>query len=489
MNNEDIIKKNTFSGLIWRFGERFSAQLISFIVSIILARILLPEQYGIVAIVTIFITLANVFVSSGLGTSLIQKKDADDLDFSSMFYASVLISIILYLILFVSAPFLAALYKNDLLCTVIRIMGLRLPIAAINSIQHAYVSKEMIFKKFFFSTIIGTIISAGVGIYMAYAGYGVWALVAQYLTNSLIDTVVLFITTKWRPKLMFSFNRFKSLFSYGWKIMASSFIGTLFDKIKGLVIGTKYTSTDLAYYNKGEQLPLLVTNNVNSSIETVIFASISKEQDNIANVKKIVKRTIKISAYAMFPVLFGFIAVAEPMIKVLLTDKWLFCVPYIRVVCLGQIFGILSTINLQALKALGKSNTVLNLELLKKPIYLVFIVVGMFISPLAIALANSLYIIVSTIINVIPNSKLIGYSMWSQIKDILSAFVMSSVMMIAVGLLTYISMNVYLLLILQICMGALIYFTLSIIFRVDSFVYILDYLKKILGKKRGKEQL
>lgn len=214
-NEIQTLKNKTISGLFWRFGERITAQIISFVVSVVLARILLPEQYGIVAIVTIFINLANVFVTSGLGTSLVQKKDADELDFSTMFWASIALSLVLYAIIFIISPIVAKIYNNELLTIVLRVMGLKIPIAAINSIQQAYVQRKMIFKKFFFSTIIGTIISAFVGIGMALKGCGVWALVGQYLTNSVIDTCVLWITVKWKPHFMFSRQRFKTLFSYG----------------------------------------------------------------------------------------------------------------------------------------------------------------------------------------------------------------------------------------------------------------------------------
>ena len=301
--NIEELKTKTISGTIWRFGERILAQLISFVVSIILARLLMPEEYGIVALVTIFITFANVFVTSGFGTALVQKKDADETDFSTMFYSGLLLSIILYLILFFAAPTIAKWYNNPLLIPVLRVMGIRLPIAAINSIQQAYVSRKMIFKKFFFSTLFGTIVSAVVGIVMALLKCGVWALVGQYLTNVTIDTIVLFITIDWKPKLLFSFKKFKSLFSFGWRIMAIGVLGTFFDQIRGLIIGTKYTSEDLAYYNRGEHIPNILSNNVKVSLESTLFSAISKVQDNSENVKKALKRTMKISSYIVMPVL------------------------------------------------------------------------------------------------------------------------------------------------------------------------------------------
>ena len=258
--NDNLVelKNKTINGLFWRFGERITSQIISFIVSVILARILLPKEYGIVALVTIFINLADVLVTSGLGTSLVQKKNVDELDFSTMTIASIILSIILYGILFIIAPVISIIYNNELLTAVIRVMGIRIPIAAFNSIQQAYVQKKMIYKKFFYSTLIGTVISAVVGIYMALNGYGVWALVGQYLTTTIIGTIVLFVILDWKPKMRFSQERFKQLFNYGSKIMAAGFIGCLFDQLRGLIIGFKYSSEDLAFNNKGEQFPIML---------------------------------------------------------------------------------------------------------------------------------------------------------------------------------------------------------------------------------------
>ena len=256
------LKQKTISGVFWRFGERITAQLITFVVSIVLARMIAPEQYGIIALTTIFINILNVFVTSGLGTSLVQKKTSDTKDFSTMFYASITLAFILYIILFFTAPIIAKIYDSEILIPLLRVMGLRIPIAAVNSIQQAYVQKKMIYRKFFISTLFGTIVSAVVGIYMAVRGYGAWALVGQYLTNSTIDTIVLFIVIDWKPTLYFSFERFKKLFDFGWKIMISSFIGSLFHQLKGMIIGKKYNAASLAYYNKADQIPSLVKNNV-----------------------------------------------------------------------------------------------------------------------------------------------------------------------------------------------------------------------------------
>lgn len=269
---ESNIKSEILSGLFWKFSERILAQGVSFLVSVILARILTPYDFGIVAIVLIFISLANVFVTSGFSTALVQNKNADKVDFSTNFYCSLLVSIVIYFILFITAPYVASFYNNDQLCMVLRVFSLRIPLSAFSAIQHAYVERNMLFKKYFFSTLFGTLVSGIVGILLAYSGFGVWALVFQYLTNTVIDIVVLLFTVRWRPTLNFSWKSAKSMMNYGWKIFVADFAGTFFEQLRSIIIGKVYTSADLAYYNKGNQLPTLITSNVRC-INNVCFVS------------------------------------------------------------------------------------------------------------------------------------------------------------------------------------------------------------------------
>ena len=471
------IKNKTISGIFWKFGERITAQLITFVVSIILARLIMPEDYGIIALVTVFITLANTFVTNGLGTSLVQKKDSDNKDFSTMFLASIILSIFIYLIIFFIAPFIAKIYHNDLLTIVLRIMGLRIPVAAINSIQHAYVSNKMIYRKFFFSTLFGTIVSAIVGIVMAYYGMGVWALVGQYLTNTTIDTIVLFFTLDWKPKLYFSYLRFKKLFSFGCKVMITGFIGTLSDQLKSLIIGAKYTSADLAYYNRGEQIPSLLTNNVNSTLETVLFSTISKVQDNKKELLSTVRNMMKITTFVAVPAFFGLAAIAKPLIKILLTDRWLFAVPYLIVFSIQSSFSILGMVNLQSIKGIGQSGTMLKLEFIKKPIYLGILLISMFYGPIAIAIGNLIYSVIAFFINAFPNKKFLNYSLKSQIMDVFPPFILGISMALIVYGIGLVNIPLFLKLFIQVIVGISIYLFLSYIFKIDSLEKIVTVIK------------
>ena len=279
---------STLTNLSWKFAERISSQLVSFVVSIVLARILAPSDYGAIAMVMIFVTLANVFVEGGFSSALIQKKDADKLDFSTVLYFSVVFSIILYAVLYISAPYISRFYGKDyeILTPVLRVIGLQVIVFGVNSVQQAYVSRKMMFKKFFWSTLVGTIVSAAVGLIMAYSGYGIWALVGQQLTSAITNTFVLYLVTRKLPGLMFSFKRLKGLFGYGAKILGASLLVTLFLDLRSLIIGKIYSAKDLAFFDRGKQFPNLIVANINSSVGAVLFPKMSQEQDNKERIKQ-----------------------------------------------------------------------------------------------------------------------------------------------------------------------------------------------------------
>ena len=421
------MNKKITKNLLWKFLEKFGAQFVSFIVSIILARLLDPIVYGTIALVTVITTLLQVFIDSGLGVSLIQRKNSDDLDFSTVFYFNFLLCIVLYIGLFFCAPMIARFYEIAELTPIIRVLGLTLIISGVRSIQQSYVSKHLMFKKFFFSTFGGTVVSAIIGIWMAYKGYGVWALVFQTLSNQLIGTIILWITVKWRPKLMFSFKRLKGLFSFGWKILVSSLLETLWKDLSQLIIGKKYTTKDLAFYNKGKQFPQLATDALNGSIDSILLPTMSEVQDDTERVKSMTRRSIKISSFVLWPMMIGLAACAEPFISFVLTDKWLFAVPFMQIFCIIYAFYPIHTANLNAIKAMGRSDLFLILEIIKKSVSLILILSSMWFGVLAMALSSLVGSLCSQIINSWPNKKLLNYSYLEQIKDILPSLLIALV--------------------------------------------------------------
>ncbi len=485
---DSSIKKQTISGAIWKFAERISAQAVAFIVSIILARILMPDDYGLIALVFVFITLCDKLLIAGFATSLIQKKDADEIDFSSVLYFTIFAAVVLYVILYFAAPYIANFYiKFDRteLISVIRVLGFNLFVMAFNSVQHAYVSKHMYFKRYFFSTFGGTVISGAVGITMAYDGYGVWAIVAQSLFMGIADGFILFFTVRWRPTLHFSTKRLKSLFSYGWKIFVASLIKTLYNDIRSLVIGKVYTPTDLAYYNRGQSLPQLVDSNITGTIDSVLFPAYSKLQENKDVMLNVVRRTVKTSCYILMPCLALMAAVASPFVSILLTDKWLPCVPYMQILCFSFIFSPIEMENLQAIKAIGRSDIVLKLEIAKKVIGLLLLIIAVPLGVRAIAYSMLLSCVISAMLNAYPNKKLIGYSILDQLCDIVPSLLMSTIIFIGVYCLLNILpiSNHYLQLAAGCSIGIVSYIAFSCAFHVESFGYIGQIVKGFIIQK------
>lgn len=475
-------KGNVISNFLWRFAERCAAQLVTLIVSIILARILTPSDFGTVSLVMVFTTIMQVFVDSGLGTALIQKKNADDLDFSSVFYFNFAVCLILYAGMFIAAPYIAGFYNDVSLTPIIRVISLTIVISGVKGIQQSYVSRNMLFKRFFFATLGGTIFSAFLGIGMAYAGCGVWSIVAQQLSNTAIDTLILWITVKWRPKKMFSWSRLKSLLSYGWKLLASSLLDTVYNNLRNLVIGKIYTSADLAYYNQGDKFPKVVITNINASIDSVLLPSMSGEQENCERVKSMTRRAIKTSTYIMAPLMIGLLFCAEPIVKLLLTEKWLPCVPYLRIFCFTYMFWPIHTANLNAIKAMGRSDFFLKLEIIKKVMGLALLLFTMRISVMAMAYSLIVSGILSQIINSWPNWKLLNYNYFEQLRDILPSIIIAVGMGICVYFISFIPMPTIVTLLIQIVIGAVIYIGVSAALKLEEFEYLFGMIKSFLKR-------
>ena len=476
--------KKVLNNFVWRFMERIGAQGVAFVVSIVLARLLDPAVYGTVALVTVFTTIMQVFVDSGLGSALIQKKDADDLDFSTVFYFNMLMCAVLYGIMFAIAPLISEFYELPELTPIVRVSSLTLLISGLKNVQQAYVSKHMLFKRFFYSTIGGTAVSAAVGIGMAFAGFGVWALIAQNLINLAAGTVILWITVKWRPKLMFSWQRLKGLFSFGWKLLASSLLDTVYRDIRQLIIGKLYTTDDLAFYNKGNQFPHLIVTNVNSSIDSVLLPAMASEQDNRERVKAMTRRAIKTSTYIMMPMMMGLAVCAEPVIRILLTEKWLPCVFFLRIFCFTMAFYPIHTANLNAIKAMGRSDMFLRLEVLKKIVGIAALLATMWVSVEAMAYSLLLTTVFSQIINASPNKKLLAYSYLNQVQDMLPQIALSVVMGAIVYCVNFLPLNEYLKLVIQVPLGVLVYVGGSVLFKLESFTYVMSVAKSYFKKNK-----
>ncbi|MCI8372587.1 MAG: lipopolysaccharide biosynthesis protein [Lachnospiraceae bacterium] len=478
--DNDNLRQKTFSGFLWRFAERCGAQGVSFIVSLVLARLLAPEVYGTIALVMVFMVILQVFVDSGMGNALIQKKDADDTDFSTVFYFNLVVCIVLYCIMFAAAPLIAKFYKDDSLTAVIRVLSLTLVISGVKNVQQAYVARNLLFKRFFFSTLGGTVGAAVLGITLAYQGFGVWSLVAQHIFNTMIDTIILWITVKWRPRREFSMERLKGLFSYGWKLLASALLDTVYNNIRQLIIGLMYSSANLAFYNKGRQVPELIITNVNTSIDSVLFPVLSEQQEDKGMVKGMTRRAIKTSTYIIAPLMMGLAATAPVVIRLLITEKWLPCVPFLRIFCFTFMLYPIHTANLNAMKAMGRSDIFLKLEIIKKVIGVILLLSTMWFGVMAMAYSLLVSCLLSLLINAWPNRKLLGYGYFEQLKDIFSNIMLAVLMGVAVKQIELLGFADFLTLCLQVVSGIVIYLAFSVFLKMDSFEYLWKNAKLVL---------
>jgi len=486
-DNINDTKKKVAGGIFWSFGERITAQLITTLVTIILARILDPSRYGIISILTVLISLCNVFVTSGFGSALVQKKEADDTDFNTAFLLSFLFSWVLYGVLFLLAPSFAEFYGMDELNPVLRVMALRLPIASVNTIQQANISRRMEFKRFFFATLFGTIISGIVGIFMALNGFGVWALVCQYLTNVSVDTIILWFIGGWMPKLEFSLARAKKIYSFGWKVLVSELTYNLDAEIRSLVVGKKFGASDLAFYDQGRKYPSLLVTNINSSISKVMLPAYSKYQDDLPQLKKMLRKSIHISVYVLSPILLGFASISREFVAILLGDKWLPAVPYLQLFCILYLTRPLQTACHQTLLAIGRSDLVLYIMIILQTISIssllaaAFLFSNMFLTAVGLLLAE----LVGLFCFAVVARREIDYRISEQIIDIGSSLGIACIMVMVIFLVDLLPLPLWPLLALKIIAGCLVYFLLSVFTKNASFCYI----KKIiydLKLKKGK---
>ena len=467
---------------LWVYSETITKQLVGVLIIIVLARLLRPSDFGTLALVTVFIAIADVFVSSSFSMALIQKKDTDALDYDSMFWFTAALAVLIYALLFVCAPYLGAYYGNDELVPVFRVLALWIPLSAYNSVQTAYVAKEMIFRKSFLSTSGGAILSGVLGVAMAYGGAGLWALVAQSLANVLLNTVFLAVIVSWKPHMQFSAERLKGLVGFGWKLLATGLMFTVYSELRSLVIGKKYSPSDLGFYNRGNQFPSVIASNIDSSITRVMFPALSARQGDAAGLLSMTRRAAKTSAYIMTPVLFGLAVVAEPFVELLLTAKWLPCVPYIQIMCIVWWMQPTQTCSIQAIKAIGRSDLYLRIELWSKLVGISSLVYAVYAydTPFAVAVSALFAQCAAVLLYGRYASQYIGYRLRDQFVDLMIPAILAAGMAVVIYSLRFLFEEPLLVFGVQIVAGGSIYLFLSMLFRVEAF----DYLKNMAVRAR-----
>ncbi len=473
------MKEKVLKGLFWKILENGGAQGIQFVIAILLARLLTPAEYGLVGIIMIFITISNVVVQYGFSTALVQKPKCDEKDFSSVFYFSLVLAFVMYGLLYMAAPAIGGFYRNEILIPIVRVLAVVLFPGAVISVQTAYVSRKMEFRGLFAATMGAVVVSGGVSLWMAYSGMGVWAMVGQQIAYYLALMIGLFFTVTWRPRLVFAIGRVCSMLAFGWKLLLAALLDTLFSNLYGLIMGKIYNEELLGAYNRGDQFPKLIVNNLGTAIQSVLLPAFASRQDDLAQVRSMVRRAIRTSSFLVLPMLFGLFAVADTMVLALLGEKWLVCVPYLRIMCVAYSFWPIHITNLQAINAVGRSDVFLKLEVVKKTVGILGLVIGIRYSPIVLVSIKAGIDFLCTFINAWPNKKLLGYSIAGQWRDIMPSMALSLVMCAAVyGLQFVIPSGPWVKLAAQILAGALLYGGLAWVFKMESFQYLMGIVRR-----------
>ena len=480
---ETINKKTVSSNLMWRFLERFGAYFVSFVISVVLARILDPDTYGVVALMTVVIAFLDVFVTGGFANSLIHDKNATDRDFNTILIFNTLFSIVLYIVLFFTSPLIATYYEKPILTWLIRIAGISLLINGIKNLQYAYVAKKLQFKKFFFATLGGTIASGVIGIVMALRGFGPWALVVQGVANHFVDSLILWFVIKWKPRFQFSFKLFKKHFSFGWKILLYKVIYNISNSVRQLVIGKKYTESDLAFYNRGKTYPNIIGQNIYNSVNSVMYPVLAKTQDDYKRFNEVLAKSLKINLFVMMPICAGMFCVAEPFIFLLLGTKWLPCVSYIRIFCVVMLFNSVEAIISNGPMALGKSTASMILGIVECVISIGLLIAAIPFGVMMIGYSMILSSLINCVIYYIYLRFLSGFKIINSLLDSLDSLISTILMGVLVFSISRFHLPIYVVFSIQVIVGIVSYYFLNNFFGNKALPYCLSLLKGVRKKK------
>lgn len=477
INNKDIV-----NNMGWQFLQRFSAQIVTFLVGLVLARLLSPEEYGVVAIVHLVVTFFDSFTYRGFNQALLQKKDPDSLDYSTVCWFNIGLNVVFFAGLFLAAPLIADFYDEQSLTPMIRVMSARLIISGYDMIQQTYIQKNMLFKKLVLPSIVSTVISAVVGIAMAFMGAGAWALVFQTFVGAALNAVILFFSITWRPRFVFSFERLKGMSRYGISMLLTSLVESVYNELRGLLIGKLYSKADLAFHDKGRQIPTLVMSNVQNSVSTVFFSALTHENSR-ADMHQKVRDNLGMMMFVMGPVLMGLASVSAPLITFLYTEKWVGAAPYMVMYCLSYLTWVIQTPVLQALNAIGKADTTLRLTTIHCFIGLGLLFAMMSLGPVAVAASVTVANVIITVIIMMVYNKHFTYSLLDLVKDVGLTVVQLGVMVLTVSLVGNLASHVLVKLIIQVLTGAAVYVLLSELLKNKAYLQVKQSLLEKLRRK------
>lgn len=473
----ESLKNKTVKGVVWSAIDRFSSQGIQFIFSILIARLLLPEDYGVVAMLNIFLAVSQAFIDSGFGRALIRKIDRTETDFSTVFYFNIVVAVILYGVLWLVSPSIARFYETPLLESVTRVVSLTLILDSFSGIQNAKLSINIDFKSRAIISVLTTVLTGAVGLWMAYSGYGVWALAIQSVLFSALRSILLWTFVRWMPKLVFSWESFKELFSFGSKLLASGLLDTLYNNIYTLVIGKAFSATSLGVYSKADTLAKYPSSNISSVLQSVTFPVLSAIQNDEGRLSNTYRIFLRISAFVVFPLMVGLASVADPMIRLILTNKWAGVITYLQIICFSMMWYPIHAINLNVLEVKGRSDYFLKLEIIKKVLGVVTLCVTIPMGLTAMCWGRVFTSVVCLPLNTYYTKKIIGYGFRHQMKDLMPILIHSLVMGVVAYGATLLVDGSGLKLLTGVCVGAIYYIAGAYIFKFSEMNEILEILK------------
>ena len=475
----ESLKNKTVKGTIWSSLERFSVQGIQFVVMIIMARILTPEDYGIVGMLTIFIAVSQSLIDSGFSQALIRKQDRSEIDNSTVFYFNIGVGCVLYLVLYFSAPLIASFFSEYKLIAITRIIGLSLIFNSLSVVQRALLTVKLDFKTQAKASFVGAIISGAVGILMALAGFGVWAIVWQQISNLAIITLLLWLLSHWKPIWTYSWKSFKELFVFGSKLLASGLLDTIYNNLYFIIIGKVFKASDLGFYTRATQFTTFTSSNITGIFQRVSYPVLCTIQNDDDRLRDIYRKILRISAFIIFPLMMGLAAIAKPMIISFLTDKWLFAALLIQILCFSQMWYPINAINLNLLQVKGRSDLFLKLEIIKKILGVVMLCITLPLGLVPMCIGMILNSIIALIINTYYTGKLIHLGFKKQINDLTPTLLLSLVTGGTVYLtVTYISMGSWLALATGIIEGILLYIILAKLLRFSELQELFSIIRR-----------
>lgn len=472
------LRSEAIGGLFWSALEQGGRQGIQVVITVILARLLVPAQFGLIGMLVVFMGIAEAFIDSGFASALIQKKNADHVDECSIFYFNILVGIVAAGLLCAVAPWIAAFYKQPLLAPLTRVLSLKLIIGAFGIVQISLLTKHLDFKTQVKVSVIATVLSGTVGVAMAAHGFGVWSLVAQSLMLSLTQTVCLWFFNTWRPRLIFSFKSLRDMFGFGSRLLASGLLNRIFEDIHLVVIGRLFSVGDVGLYAQAKRLPQVVTENVSTPVARVAFPALATIQHDAARLKHCMRKAVAVLGFVNFPLMIGLATVARSFVLVLLTDKWVAAVPYIQLICVSGLLYPLHAINLNLLKAQGRSDLFLRLEVLKRLLVVVSIVVCYRWGITGLIAGQIVVSLLGYYLNTYYTGKLIDYPLTEQVADLLPYLAISLAMGCGVYLVRYLPLSSRVaVLAIQVFAGAWLYAGLSYVLRVPAYLEVVDTMK------------